>query len=260
MTASSSHSSFKAPRYSLFVFLVSAMLATSGAFADSGEALGYEWRLRGLLGALVGIFLPNSGEACLSTEPGAEGRVISQLTITASKERPGEYWRYGAEIDESSGRTLKAWSEYWYRDKYKRNEDEIEGEGVFEFASAIRTLREELPRSTQEIQIWSDGKEYPVLVIPRGDKTLKTGYRARHFATEAVRRPGEKKYGLAFELWFGEEDPHPPVRITGKKGVLRVTLDLQKEEAVTPSAPHGCQIPIHEQNPEDASKGGPMDD
>ena len=190
----------------------------------------------------------------------APGLVVSQLTITASKERPGEYWRYGAEIDESTGRTLRAWSEYWYRDKYKRNEDEIEGEGVFEFASAIRRFRTELPRSTREIQIWSDGKEYPVLVIPKGTTTLKTGYTARHFATESVRRPGEKKYGFEFELWFEDQEPHPPVRITGKKGVLRVTLDLQNEEATKPSGTHGCQIPIHEQDPEEASEGGPMDE
>jgi hypothetical protein len=238
-----------------------AVMVTGGAWAKPPEeALGYDWRLRGFLGAVVGLFLPNSGEACLSTEALAPGRIMSQLTITASRERPGEYWRYGAEIDESTGRTLRAWSEYWFRGRFKRNEDDIEGDGVFEFASAIRRFRQELPRKTEEIQVWSDGKEYPVLIIPRGVETLKTGYRARRFATESVQREGEKKYGLSFELWFQDEDPHPPVRLTGKKGVLRVTLDLQHEEKLGPGDKHGCAIPIHEQAPEEATEGGPMDD
>jgi hypothetical protein len=99
-----------------------------------------------------------------------------------------------------------------------------------------------------------------VLVIPKGKEELKTGFIGRRYATEAVRRPGEKKYGLNFELWFGEEETHPPVRITGKKGVLRVTLDLQDEEPGGRSAVHGCSVPIHEQDPEEATEGGPMDD
>jgi hypothetical protein len=81
--------------------------AAQAAVIGGGEVVHLRWKLGGFLGALAGLFLPNSGDGVLTFIPAEKDRLQVQLLITAPK-RDGEYFLYGAEVNERSGTALAA--------------------------------------------------------------------------------------------------------------------------------------------------------
>ena len=110
--------------------------AAAAAARMKGEVYHMEWKLGGFLGALAGLFVPNAGDALLTIVPAEGKRREVQVLITAPK-RDGEYFVYGAAIDEETDSTKAIWSSYHFRDGGREREQEIEQENVIDFASAI---------------------------------------------------------------------------------------------------------------------------
>ena len=68
---------------------------------------------------------------------------------------------------------IRAWSAYSWRGETKSKSSEIEQDGVLDIASGIYSIRQDPPSKTRRMEIWSDGKIYPVVVIPLGTETRK---------------------------------------------------------------------------------------
>ena len=90
------------------------------------------------------------------------------LLITSNEVEDASFFRYEAEIEPASGRTIAARSSQLWEGKRKDKSSPIVGEGTVDVASAIHLLRRTLPEAPKELEIWSDGKLYPVLVQPLG--------------------------------------------------------------------------------------------
>ncbi len=136
------------------------------------EEFQYRWQLRNFIGSLAGLFLPNQGEGSLTFRKDGNGRLTSELTITSTAAQ-GEYFRYGSEVDTRTLQPIRAWSAYSWRGETKTKSEPIHQEGVFDVASGIYSIRQDPPDKARRMEIWSDGKIYPVVVIPLGDESRK---------------------------------------------------------------------------------------
>jgi hypothetical protein len=211
---------------------VSLFLAAMPVRAHEREILRYDWRLLGFSGALAGLFLPNSGSATLTTGPEADGSVQSELLLTAPSSRKGEFWRYGAKLDPRDGRTLRAWSTYLFRGEMKSKAKELGEAGTIDVASGIYLIRRNPPRARQPMRIWSDGKEYPVEVVPGPLEQRKIAGRrvaVRRYAIVGVERPGERLWKGSLDLYLTEDDEAVPVEILVERGWAAVRLRLADE-------------------------------
>lgn len=205
------------------------------------ETLSYSWSLEGFAGALLGIFFPRHGEGSLTTGPAGDGHIRSQLLITSEQARDGEFWCYGAEIETREGHTTRAWSAYRWRGESRERESEVpeEERGVVDISSAIHALRRSPPELPRHMRIWSDGRIYPVVVIPRGevDKTVPAGtFATRHYRVEGVRIEGERFWRGSMELWLSEDPGAVPVEILLQRSMARVRLKLDEPPAAPGSA------------------------
>lgn len=222
------------PKIALIALLLVLLLApaASAGGRDDGERFVYRWELRKLAGLLGGILFPGRGTGLLTVEPRADGRVTSELYITSEKSREGEFWRYGAEIDPQAGRTLKAWSSYLWRGESKSESARIQEAGVIDVASAIYQLRSELPTKARHMRIWSDGKIYPVIVLPEGEetRTLPGGRRVEtlHYRIRGLQVPGERQWKGQMHLWLARDDGATPVEIHFDRTLVGVRLRLDQ--------------------------------
>jgi hypothetical protein len=206
--------------------------AAEAAAARGGEVLHLRWKLRGLLGALAGLFVPSSGDGLLTLVEPSEDRVEIQLLITAPKHE-GEYFLYGAEIDRGSGLTEAIWSSYTYKESRRDREDRIHSKDVIDVASGIFHLRRDPPDETIELQVWSDGKLYPVEVVPLGTETRKiSGKRilVRGYAVRGLDVKGRPRFKDKYFLYFAEDGAATPVEIIGKRGLVSVRIQLVDPE------------------------------
>jgi hypothetical protein len=212
---------------------VEAVLGLGQPPANSaGEQFRYRWKLSSFLGWLAGLFLPNRGEGTLTFEPIGPERIRGELRITSAQSKKGEYWSYEAQIDRDSGRTVSAGSSYFYKDKQRNRRSPIEGEGVFDIASAIYLLRKDPPAQSRRIEVWSDGKIYPVVIQPHGLERYKLGDReinARHFTLEAV-AGSEDRWKGKLELWIADDEAATPVEIVVYRSGAAVRLRLEVSE------------------------------
>ncbi len=210
------------------VFSLSLLLSPPvAAHEASQEVLRYRWHLKGVRGALAGLFLPNHGEGSLVTSQ-AGGRLTSELLITAQA-RSEDFWRYGAELDPEAGRTLRAWSSYLFRGERKSKETELRQDGVVDVASGIYLLRQHPPTARRRMRIWSDGKVYPVVVVPGARSTRRLDGRrvpVRHYAVVGVDSPGERPWRGRMELWLAEDEAATPVEILIERSWAGVKLEL----------------------------------
>ena len=142
--------------------------AAFGQGKPQNEEFHYQWQLRNLLGTIAGLFLPNHGEGFLTFKAMGNGHLQSELTITSSAARQGEYFRYGSEIDTRTLQPIRAWSSYSWRGETKSKSSPIEQAGVLDIASGIYSIRQDPPEKPRRMEIWSDGKIYPVVVMPLG--------------------------------------------------------------------------------------------
>jgi hypothetical protein len=94
--------------------------------------------------------------------------VRGELLVTSTKSDRGDYFRYGSEWESASGRTLRAWSDLLWRGEQKSKRSEVDQAGVIDIVSGIQLLRRDPPAAARRLEIWSDGRLYPVVVLPRG--------------------------------------------------------------------------------------------
>ena len=222
---------------------VAAILVVTLVGARRGgaeETLMYQWRLHGLLGAIAGIFVPNDGEGTLTLRPLPDGRLRSELLITSREEGGGDYFRYGAEWEPASGKTVRAWSSQRWRGETKSKEAEIDRAGVVDVATAVHSLRRDPPSAPRQLEIWSDGKLYPVLVTPGGPERRSVAGRevtARHFAVRPVQLPQRRLWKGELDLWLADDAAATPVEIVVVRSSARVRLVLVGQQDAAPAPP-----------------------
>jgi hypothetical protein len=223
------------------------------------EDLRYSWRLKGGMRFVAGLMFPTSGVGNLTTTFGDQ--VESELVITAPNGRQGGFYAYESKID-SSGKTLETYHGYAWNDKsrhertvfdygkglariQKTTPQEVENrvkklpsaDGNFrDILTAIYFLRQNASRINAPLQtnIFSDGKEYPVVFKPGANKVFRIEGRnvnARSF--EIVDAPGGKKWPGGVTVWVTSDDQRIPVRIEIRQSVASLQLDLQKIESST---------------------------
>lgn len=213
--------------------LTLALLApAAAAAAGQDERFVYRWELKKLAALVGGILVPGQGEGLLTFERRGDRRLLSELLITSEHSDKGEFWRYGAEIDREAGRTVKAWSSYLWRGESKSESAEIEQDGVIDVASGIFQIRRDLPEKPVRMRIWSDGKIYPVLVVPKGEekRSLPGGRRveARHYRIEGLDVPGERRWKGHMDLWLAKDADNTPIEIHFDRSLVGVRLKLDQ--------------------------------
>ncbi len=199
------------------------------------ERFHYTWKLSKFLGWIAGFFLPSRGAGTLTFEPLAENRMRGELMITSQDSESGEFWGYETEMDLESGYTLRAGSSYSFNGKQRQKQAEIGDEGVFDVASTIYWLRRELPRHSRRIEVWSDGKIYPVLVQLKGVSKRKVGDQritARRYIIAAA--PGATvRWKGKLELWIAEDPEATPIEIVVHRGGAAVRMRLAEPTSPT---------------------------
>jgi hypothetical protein len=219
-------------RLALPWLLLAALAAPPPARAQASprdETLRYRWRLDGLLGAIAGLFVPSGGDGELTLDRLPGGNLRSELTITAPADAGGDYFRYGAEWEPASGTTVRAWSSQLWRGEHKSKRAEIGDAGIIDVATAIHALRRDPPTGPRSLEIWSDGKLYPVVVLPRGVEEREIDgrrVRARHYAVRPVEVPGRRLWKGEMDLWLADDAAATPVEIVVARSSARVRLLL----------------------------------
>lgn len=224
----------------LIVLLLLAMLPAPAAGqgnspqveeAPVGEVLTYRWDLRGAFSFLAGLFLPDRGTGVLQTESAPEGLTRSQLKIESEQSAEGEFWLYGAEIRPSDGETEEVWSAYKWRGKESSKRQQLDGEGMIDVVSGIYSLRLNPPVRPRRLEIWSDGKMYPVVIIPGNERNLNVcGNRTsvRPYYIQGVDLPDRRHWKGRLEIWLADDPQATPVRIVVDRGWAKVRLDLRE--------------------------------
>ena len=196
--------------------------------ATHDEEFQYRWQLQNLVGNIAGIFLPRQGQGSLTFKSEDNGNLRSELLIT-SPGHAGEYWRYGAVIDPRRMQPVRAWSSYLWRGKSKSKSEEISKQGIMDVVSGIYSIRRDPPASPRRMEIWSDGKIYPVVVTPLGTETRKLPHgsvRARHFTIRGAEVPGARKWKGKLDLWLTPDEAATPVEILISRNLADVRLQL----------------------------------
>jgi hypothetical protein len=193
------------------------------------EQFQYRWQLKNFIGTLAGLFLPNQGEGSLTFKT-TNGHLRSELMLTSSASREGEYFRYGSEVDKSTLEPIRAWSSYTWRGESKAKSEEIEKRGVLDVAAGIFAIRRDPPAKSRRMEIWSDGKIYPVVVIPRGAETRKLpagSIKTRHYSIRGVELPGRRKWKGKLDLWLATDEAATPVEIVISRNLADVRMELK---------------------------------
>ena len=214
----------------LLVFTTLIPTSAASATVVDEERLQYKWKLGGFKGVVIRLFVPGTGEGELKTRRDPSGNLVSELHISSSSARDGDFWRYGAEIDDSSRRTIRAWSSRRFRGESKEKESELEREDVIDLASSIFFLRRELPREEAETHIWSNGRIYQVTVKPTGRSARLIDGRAVRTRSYSLRGSGEPVWRGRFDLVLAEDETATPLEITVARDGLRVHLELVQAE------------------------------
>jgi hypothetical protein len=222
--------------------LALSLWLTAPAAAAVDETLVYRWRLDGFLGALAGLFVPSGGEGLLTLERLPDGNLRSELRITSNERAGGDYFLYGAEWSPATGSTIRAWSTQRWRGEEKSKRAEVGQAGVVDIATAVFVLRRDPPSAPRQLEIWSDGKLYPVLVVPHGVEHRHSGDReleVRHFSVRGYRLPDRRLWKGQLDLWFAEDGAATPVEILVARSAARVRLVLVDSRPAAPPAGEG---------------------
>lgn len=200
------------------------------------EEFHYRWSLGGLGGLIGRLFLPGSGEGVLSYRS-RNGRLHSELLVTSKSSEKGEFWQYGSSIDPRTGDSLEAWSAYKWRDKEKSRRQEVEASGVKDIVAGILALRHDPPEKPRAMEIWSDGKVYPVTVTPKGREEREVGDRkvlTRHFSFEPRNVEGQHRWKGSMELWITDDQAATPVEIRIERSLANLHLRLVEHPETPP--------------------------
>jgi hypothetical protein len=215
------------PASLLPVVLVALLVPTAALRAE--ETLQYRWKVEGFFGALAGLFFPSHGDASLIQSTLASGNLQSSLLITSDEVKDASYFSYAAEIEPATGRTVTARSSQLWQGKKKDKSSPLLEAGTVDVASAIHLLRQTLPTTSQEMEIWSDGKLYPVLVQPVGPETLKVGAQpveTLHYKIRSLVRPERRVWKGELDLWFARDPQSTPVQMLVARSPARLRLTL----------------------------------
>ena len=194
-----------------------------------GEEFQYRWQLRNIGGVVAGFFLPKQGEGSLTFRK-TNGHVRSELTITSGASHEGEYFRYGSEIDSRTLEPIRAWSSYSWRGESKSKSEEIAAKGVLDVAAGIYAIRQDPPTQSRRMEIWSDGKIYPVVVVPRETAIRNlsgTKIQARHYQIRGVQLPDRRKWKGKLDLWLANDPAATPVEIVISRNLADVRMQLK---------------------------------
>ena len=206
--------------------------ALRGQGKITDEEFVYRWQLRNFVGAIAGLFLPNQGEGSLVFKGLANGRMMSELTITSSTSKAGEYFRYGSEMDVRTLQPVRAWSSYSWRGETKSKSGVIDEKGVMDIASGIFAIRRDPPLKPRKMTIWSDGKIYPVLVIPLESRPRKGAdgktIEVRHYSIRGIDVPDQRKWKGRLDLWLAKDDVATPVEILVSRNLADVRMELKE--------------------------------
>jgi len=201
-----------------------------GAVAQSAnEDFHYHWRLRNLVGTVLGLFFPRQGDGELAFKPLKDGHLQGELLITSPESREGEYWRYGSEIDTRTLQPIRVWSSYLWRGRSKTHTDEVDQKGVLDISCAIYSIRHEPPSRPTDLEIWSDGKIYPVRVLPLGDEVRTISNQrveVRHFAIRGRDLPERRHWTAKVDFWLAKDRVATPVEIQISRSLADVRLEL----------------------------------
>lgn len=203
----------------------------TGSHVPRDERLVYDWHLGGFVGTVAGLFLPSRGQGVMSVEPGSDDTLRTELMITSPHSAEGEFWRYGSRIRAGTGHALEAWNSYRWRDEAKEERSEVEAQGVRDIVSGIYHIRRELPRSPQKMSIWSDGKIYLVLVIPRGVEQRKVNGRkisTLHYTVKGDQAAGGRKWKGSLEIWLARDPAATPVEMHIRRSLANLNLEIQE--------------------------------
>lgn len=237
------------------------MLATASAFAGGTEELRYSWRLKGGVRLLAGLMFPTSGVGNLKTTTPVDGAhtVSSELLITAPNGKQGGFYAYESELDERGAKTLMTYHGYAWGKKsrsertifdyvkrlarmQKTTPEETENrvkklpgdeEQMRDILTAIYFMRQNAHSITGPMQtsIYSDGKEYPVVLKPGAKKNFTlNGRQIAATAYEIVDAPGGRKWPGGVKVWLTADARRLPVRIEIQQSVASLQLDLQSVE------------------------------
>jgi hypothetical protein len=190
------------------------------------EQLQYRWKLSGFKGIVARLFVPGTGDGTLTTGEDESGSLVSELRISSTSARTGDYWLYGSQIDAGSRRTVRAWSAQQFRGKSREKESELGSDDVVDLASSIFFLRRELPEEPTEAHIWSGGRIYRVAVKPNGlGARLIEGrpVRTRSYTLKGV---GQPLWRGRLDLVLAEDEAATPLEIAVARDGMRVHLEL----------------------------------
>jgi hypothetical protein len=219
--------SLKIPALILAVLLIPS-LGGSVEGPPANEEFRYRWQLRNFMGAVAGLFLPRQGEGSLTFKR-TNGHLKSELTITSPQSKQEGYFRYGSEVDVLTLQPIRAWSAYSWRGESKSKNEAVEEEGVLDVAAGIYAIRNDPPTKSRRMQIWSDGKIYPVVVIPLGIETRQLPHgkvKARHYSIRGVNVLGERKWKGKLDLWLATNEAATPVEILISRNMADVRMEL----------------------------------
>jgi hypothetical protein len=207
------------------------------AVAQADETLTYTWRVEGFFGAVAGMFFPSRGDASLVETTLAGGNVQSSLLITSREDKDESFFRYEAEIDPASGSTVAARSSQLWRGKSKNKSSPNVDAGAVDVASAIHLLRRTLPTRRLELEIWSDGRLYPVEVVPLGVASRQVGggkvetrhYSIRPYSIRPLVRPDRRVWKGELDLWFAQDEVATPVEMLVARPPAKLRLELVQQ-------------------------------
>jgi Protein of unknown function (DUF3108) len=238
---------------------VSSQCSTPG----NTEELVYSWRLRGGIRLLAGLMFPTSGVGNLTTTYATPGSaaVHSELLITAPNGKKGGFYAYESDMDRAGDRTLMTYHGYAWGKKSRSERT------LFDYVKRLARINKKTPDvdenrvkqlpSTQDVRdvltaihflrqnagqikgpvrtsIYSDGKEYPVIFRPTGERRsfVIDGRNANAFALEIVGADGgKKKWDGGVKVWISEDARRIPFRIEIQESIASMQLDLQSIEA-----------------------------
>lgn len=204
-------------------------LGSALAPARADETLRYRWKLDGFAGAIASLFVPSGGEGVLTFLQLSDGVVRGELLVTSRETEKENYFRYGSEWRAPDGPTLRAWSDLVWRGETKSKRAEVEQPGVIDIVSGIHVLRRNPPTAPRRLEIWSDGRLYPVIVLPRGSEKRKLDGRevtVRQLEVRGLQIAGRKQWKGDLHLWIADDEQATPVEIQVQRKGVRVRLVL----------------------------------
>jgi hypothetical protein len=202
--------------------------AAQHAIENGGEVVRLRWRLSGFLGFLAGLFVPSSGDALLTFVPLPDGRIEIQFLVTATK-RAGDYYLYGAVVDERTGSTVSVWSSQKIKERRKDREASVVDPRTIDYASAVYRLRWHGPDRESRMIIWNDGRSYAARIEPLEEEEREINdarMPIRGFAIRGDRKGEAKPFDDTIWIYFARDDRSTPVEIVGKRGLVRARIEM----------------------------------